>query len=112
MHLFDTLKDEYHQYSMDNLYNLTAFCKAATNRDRKVLYHGVIRKGMRDSPFVIQQEEVESRVSQIHIRGMVKATVLEVNLDYTNLVVSNIYNSKPVHYLKSSGLRWRKMSTM
>ena len=53
MHLFDTLKDEYHQYSMDNLYNLTMFYKAAINCNRKLLFHGVTRKGMRGIPMVV-----------------------------------------------------------
>ena len=99
MNLFDTLKDEYHQCSMNNLYNSTAFCKAAENQDSKVLCHGVPRKGMNGIPLAMQQEEVKLRVAYIHVRGTVKVAVLEGDLDCTNLVASSVYDSKPVHYL-------------
>ena len=45
MALFDTLKDDHHQCGMDNLYNSVAFCKAAFKHPKKVLLHGVTRRG-------------------------------------------------------------------
>eukprot|EP00957_Ditylum_brightwellii_P011982 903875-Ditylum_brightwellii.AAC.1 len=45
--LFDSLKYEHHQCPMDNLYNSALFCREAYNHEKKVLCHGVTRKGGR-----------------------------------------------------------------
>ena len=48
MSLFDTLEDEHHQCAMDNLYNSANFCRFAVNHPKKVLCHGVTRKGVEE----------------------------------------------------------------
>jgi hypothetical protein len=50
MWLFDSLVDDHHQIGMDNLYNSAAFCRAAFLHLRKVLCHGIVRKGGRGAP--------------------------------------------------------------
>ena len=93
---------------MDNLYNSTAFCKAASNHKKKVLCHSITRKGMKGIPSSVRQEEAKSRAAQIHVRGTVKAAVLEGDPDCTNLVASSVYDAKPVHYLSMvyNEIRW------
>ena len=56
MGLFDTVNDDNHQCAMDNLYNSAAFCKAAMNHEKKVLCHGVTRKGNRGIPKCVQAD--------------------------------------------------------
>ncbi len=108
MSLFDSLKDDYHHCTMDNLYNSTAFCKAAVNHKRKVLCHGVTRKGMRGIPTAVIQNEVKNRKEQLKVRGTVKAAVLENDPKCRNLVASSVYDTKPVHYLSMvcNELKW------
>jgi hypothetical protein len=49
--LFDSLKDDHHHCGMDNIYNSAKFCCASYyEHDRKVLCHGVARKGLRGIP--------------------------------------------------------------
>ena len=53
MALYDSVEDQNHHCAMDNLYNSAAFCKAAYNHEKRVLVHGVTRKGMRGLPKVV-----------------------------------------------------------
>ena len=59
MALFDTLEDDNHQCSMNNLHNSPSFCKAAANHEKKVLCHGVAREGGRGLPNLVIQDEVK-----------------------------------------------------
>ena len=108
MSLFNSLKDDYHQCAMDNLYNSATFCKRAFNHKWKVLCHGVTRKGMRGLPSCVIQEEEKSRARQIAVRGTVKAAVLKGDKDCPDLVACSVYDTKPVHYLSmvSEKLQW------
>jgi len=108
MALFDSVDDEYHQCAMDNLYNSAAFCRAAYHHDKKVLCHGVARKGGRGIPDSVLQAEVINRKDQLKVRGTVKAAVLEGDPGCPNLVASSVYDTKPVHYLSmiTSELKW------
>ena len=108
MALFDSVKDSHHQCAMDNLYNSAAFCKAAVNHKRKVLCHGVTRKGARGIPPSVVQEEVKDRKKQIDVRGTVKAALLEGDPNCVGLVASSVYDTKPVHYLSMvcEELKW------
>jgi hypothetical protein len=99
MWLFDSLHDDHHQIGMDNLYNSAAFCRAAFLHFRKVLCHGVVRKGGRGAPRCIIQEEVKDRNKQIAVRGTVKAAHLQGDDVVKCLVASSVYDTKPVHYL-------------
>ena len=65
--LFDSLKDDHHQCGMDNLYNSAKFCRAAYQHERKVLCHGVTRKGMCGIPDCVKQEEKKSQKEQIKV---------------------------------------------
>ena len=108
MSLFDSVKDEHHHCAMDNLYNSVSFCRAAYNHTKKVLCHGVTRKGRRGIPESIKQVEVERRADQLKVRGTVKAAVLRGDPGCPNLVASSIYDTKPVHYLSmvTEELKW------
>ena len=99
MSLFDTLQDRNHICGMDNLYNSATFCRNAYTHDKRVLVHGVVRKGMRGVPAAVKQEEVKNRKKQIEVRGTVKVAVLQGDKDCPNLVVSSIYDTKPVHFM-------------
>ena len=93
---------------MDNMYNSAAFCKASFNHNKKVLCHRVARLGMRGVPKHVVQKEVKNRKQQIAVHGTVNTAVLEGNPDCPNLVASNVYNAKPVHYLSmvSEEIKW------
>jgi hypothetical protein len=108
MALFDSLKDDYHQVGMDNLYNSAAFCRAAYNHPRKVLCHGVTRKAGRGIPACVLQEPVINPRLQKAVRGTVKAAVLEGDPGCPNLIASSVYDTKPVHYLSmvSDSIEW------
>jgi hypothetical protein len=108
MWLFDSLLDDHHQVGMDNLYNSAAFCRAAFLHLRKVLCHGVVRKGGRGAPKCIIQEEVTDRKKQIAVRGTVKAAHLQGDDVIKCLIASSVYDTKPVHYLSmvSVKLEW------
>ena len=99
MALFDALRDQFHQCAMDNLYNSATFCKRAYMHNKKVLVHGVTRKGKRGLPKCVVQEEQKTREAQLQVRGTVKAAVLQGDPDCPNLIASSVYDTKPVHYL-------------
>ena len=110
MWLFDSLNDNAHQVAMDNLYNSAAFCRACRyNHERKVLVHGVARKGGRGVPACVLQTEVLNRHAQIAVRGTVKAAVLEGDPGCPNLIATSVYDTKPVHYLSmiSEEISWQ-----
>ena len=106
--LFDALEDDYHHCAMDNLYNSAAFCRAAVNHPRKVLCHGVTRKGGRGLPSCVIQEEGSNKAAVLERRGTVKAAVLQGDEKCVNLVASSVYDTKPVHYLSMvcTCLKW------
>ena len=108
MYLFDSLKDDHHHCAMDNLYNSAAFCRAAVNHPRRVLCHGVARKGNRGIPKMVQQDLVESRIGQLAVRGTVKAAVVEGDDKIKDLIASSVYDTKPVHYLSMvcEAIKW------
>jgi len=93
---------------MDNLYNSTAFCKAAYNHNNKVLCHGVTRKGGRGIPEVVFQEEVKNLKKQLEVRGTDKAAILLCDDECPSLAASSVYDTKPVHFLSMAceELRW------
>ena len=74
--LFDAVKDSYHHWKMDNLYNYASFFRAAYNNARKILCQGLTRKGMRGIPPSVLQVEQNSRKYQIKVRGTVKDALL------------------------------------
>ena len=108
MSLFDVLEENYHQCAMDNLYNSAAHCRAAFNHKRKVLCHGVARKGNRGIPACVAQKEMVSRKDQLKVRGTVKAAVLDGDEGCPNLIASSVHDTKPVHYLSmiSEEVKW------
>ena len=99
MALFDSLHDRNHICGMDNLYNSATFCRAAYTHKKRVMVHGVTRKGMRGLPKCVIQQEVLNRKRQLQVRGTVKAAVLLGDPQCPNLVASSIYDTKPVHFL-------------
>ena len=108
LYLFDSLKDDYHQCGMDNLYNSAKFCRAAYLHNKKVLCHGVTRKQGRGVPECVKQVEVTRQSEQIRVRGNVKATILMGDDGVPCLIASSVYDTKPVHYLsmESGRIEW------
>ena len=58
MALFDSLTDRNHICAMDNLYNSATFCRVSFTHEKRVMVHGVARKGMRGVPSSVIQQEV------------------------------------------------------
>ena len=56
MDLFDSLQDKNHVCGMDELYNSSTFCRKLYTHDKRVMVHGVARKGMQEIPAVFKQE--------------------------------------------------------
>ena len=65
MTLFDTVEGKHHQYAMDDLYKSVTYFEAVYNQERKVLTHGVMRKGIRGIPPGIKQEGLYKNRSHI-----------------------------------------------
>ena len=97
MALFDAVKDSYHHYTMDNLYNSDSFCRAAFNRIKKIHCQVVTRKGMLGIPPSVLQVEQKSRKYQIKVCGNVKAALLDGEAACPNLAAFSSYDTKPVH---------------
>ena len=74
MTLFDSMKDDYHQVGMNNLYNSAA---AYNHFSWKVLCHGVTRKSARGLLSCVIQEEGAIYAATCAERGTVKAAMLE-----------------------------------
>ena len=108
MALFDSLEEKYHHAGFDNLYNSASFCRASFNHNKKVLCHGVTRKGGRGIPDCVKQDEVKNRTKQLQVRGTVKAAKLEGDPGCPSLLATSVYDSKPVHYLSmiSEQVKW------
>jgi hypothetical protein len=105
MWLFDSVEDLYHQCSMDNLYNSANFCYAGYKHPKKLLTHGVTRKGGRGLPACVIQQEAKTRNEERIVRGTVKAAHLKGDDSITCLVASSVYDTKPVHYLSMVSIR-------
>ena len=74
----------------------------------KPLVHGVTRKGGRDIPSCVQQQEAKNRKTADEVRGTVKVEKLEGDLGYSCFIASSVYDTKPVHYLSmiSNKVKW------
>jgi len=60
LQLFNSTVEKHHVCGMDNIYNSARFCKRAFCHPKKVICHGVTRKGMHGLPLCVKQEEVKS----------------------------------------------------
>ena len=67
--MFDSLKDDHHHCVIDDLYNSAKSCQAAYLHERKVLCHGVTRKGMHCIPEWVKQKEKKNQGEQIRVQG-------------------------------------------
>ena len=65
MALFDSLQDKNHVCGMDHLYNSAKFCRKSYTHYKRVMVHGVARKGMRGIPAVVKQDEVKNQKKHI-----------------------------------------------
>ena len=99
MSLFDSVKYYHHQCAMENIYNYTYFCRAVYKYYKKVLCHGVTRKGGCGIHEPIKQVKVENDKEKMKVFGTVKAAVIEGSVGLPNLVACSIYDTKPVNYL-------------
>ena len=77
MEIFDTEEEKHHKPAMYSLYNQANFFKASYNNEKKVLTHGVTRKGTRGIPWCIKQEKLKSNKAHIDTRGTPKEAVLK-----------------------------------
>ena len=74
--LFDTVEDNYHHVSMENLYNLTTFYKSDMHHPKKMLCHGVEMKDMRTIPLSVVHKEVKNRQIHLTVRCTIKTARL------------------------------------
>ena len=76
--------------------------------EKRVLVHGVARKGGRGIQACVKQEGIETREEQLKARGTVKAAVLSGDENCPNLIAASVYDTKSVHYLNmvSDVVRW------
>ena len=93
---------------MDNIYNSDEFSEAAYNNEKKLLIHGVTRKGMRGTPTSVTQEELKSKKAHIETRVTSKEAFTEGDTKCTNLIEAIIYDTTPIHYISmvSEELKW------
>ena len=93
------MKEKFHHIGFNNLYNSTAFGRASFLHEKKLLVHGVTRKGMRGIPSCVQQQEVKNCTLFDSICGTVKVAKLEGDPECPCLTASSVYDTKPMHYL-------------
>ena len=112
MSLFESLADKFHLCGMDNLYTSAHFCKAAYQHEKKVLIHGVARKGGLGVPKSVLQEEVLNRNQQTLVQGRVKAAELTNGSKIAGIVVVSVYDTKPVHFLTTccEKVQWKSQT--
>ena len=109
MVLFGTLKEVFHHVGFNNFYNSAAFWQASFNHPLNPLVHGVTQKeDVTDIPFCVQQQEEKNRKVVDSVQGTVKVTKLEGDPGCPFLIVSSVYDTKPVHYLSmiSNKVKW------
>jgi hypothetical protein len=66
---------------------------------KKLLTHGVTRKGGHGLPACVIQQEGRTRNEERTVHGTVKTAHLKGDNSITCLVASSMYDTKPVHYL-------------
>ena len=70
--------------------------------------HGVTITGMGGISGCVVQEEKKSRKKQLEVRGTTKSEILKGDPKCPDLIVTSVYGTKPVHYLRISSeeLKW------
>ena len=99
---FDSLKDVHHHCGMNNLHNSANSCPVAYQHDRKVLCHGVTRKGLCGIPECVNaRREKESKGTNniMKVQGTIKVDILIGDSRVPCLIESSVYDTKSVHYL-------------
>ena len=91
---FVSVKKDYYECKMNNLYNSTAFCKAVYNHWRIVLCCGITRGDTREIPPSVQQTEVKNRNQHIYVCKTVNAKVLHGDDGCLSWITLSIYNTK------------------
>ena len=68
----------------------------------------VATKGMRGTLSCMTQDKLKSKKAQIEARVTSTAAVMEGDPKFPNLIVSSVYDTKPVHYISivSEQLKW------
>ena len=97
--LIDYVTELHHPIGMDNLYTSVKFTKAWLNNPKKVLIHGVIRKGICGVPNWFVQEEHEMMKRQEDQRGNMKSDILVGDSSFPNMIFTSVYDTKPVHFI-------------
>ena len=99
--MFDQLDEKHHNCWFDNLYLSAKFCRAAFTYPNVVHIAGLTRKSGCGLPQCVLQEEVQGTAEIRHVRGTVKAAVLEGDGEISDLVAVSYYDQKPVHFLST-----------
>ena len=99
--MFDQLDEKHHNCWFDNLFLCAKFCRAAFTHSNVVHIAVPTRKSGHGLPQCILQEEVQGTAEIRHVRGTVKAAVLEGDGEISGLVAVSYCDQKPVHFLST-----------
>jgi hypothetical protein len=100
MWLCNCVEHKWHVCGLNNLYNSAKFCQFS-NVQNKVLINSVTRVGGRGLPASILQQPLTNKKEQMAAQGTVKAAVLNGDVECPNLVVTSVYDTKPVHFFST-----------
>ena len=67
--------------------------------EKKVLAQGICRKGNRDLPSEVIQQDIQGKNKQQEVRGIVKAPVFKEDDDCPNLVAPSVYDTRTIRFL-------------
>ena len=99
--MFNQFNEKCHNCWFDNLYLSEKFCRATFTHPNVVWIAGPTRKSGHGLPKCVLQEEVKGSAELRHVRGTVKAAILEGDADIASLVTVSYYDQKPVHFLSN-----------
>ena len=98
--LFDTVEYKHYKYMMNNIYISAEFFKSDYNNEKKLMTHGVMRKGMRGTLLCFKQYEFKSNKDHIQASIKEKSEVTEVDPNCTNLIETSVYDNNTVHQIR------------
>lgn len=106
--LLDQLPSKHNYATMDSLFILAKFVRAAWVHPTKTMVAGVCRSEGRGVPKIVEQEAVTKKEDLNKKRGTLKAAILENDENCKGLVVVSLYDTKPVYLMSNqcTGIRW------
>ena len=102
--LFEFIEAEGHRVGMENTYKSVKFVKACYTHPKKFLVRDVIRNGGGGGgvPDAVKQEDVKNNKPQAQVIGTFKGYFFEGDSDFQIIVVSCVYDAKPMNFISTS----------